>query len=342
MKKTDSRGGSVEKEERAMSQTVKEMPAGIRNLFTSITHYKEGERILIITDDNKLEIGRLVYRYAKEVARDVAMAVMEPRKGHGSEPPQAVAQAMLACDICLGATTMSLYHSQARNIACKERGMRWVGLQDFVPEMFERGGMTADFDEIHREIDRVAHLYEGKWFRLTAPGGTDMTCSVEGRKVVVDYGTAITPGAACGTPNAEIALGPVEGTAEGVLVIDGSIPHPLLNVIEEPITCRVEKGYITEITGGRQAEILRRVLEEYHDPTVYNVAELGLGMNPLNEIIGHMAPDEGSYGNIHVGIGKNTGFGGHVTSPLHLDMVVKTITAEIDGRYFMKDGVLMV
>lgn len=341
MKQTFPMGNS-KKEEKTMEQHANEMPKGIRNLFTSITHYKKGEKILIITDDNKMDIGQLVYRYAKQMAEDVAMAVMEPRKGHGSEPPKAIAEAMLACDICLGATTMSLYHSQARNTACREKGMRWVGLQDFVPEMFETGGMTADFDEIRREIDRVAHLYEGKRFHLTAPGGTDMTCSVEGRKVVVDYGTAITPGAACGTPNAEIALGPVEGTAEGILVIDGSIPHPLLNVIEEPITCRVEKGAVTEITGGRQAKILKQILEEYKDPTVYNVAELGLGMNPLNEIIGHMAPDEGSYGNIHVGIGKNTGFGGHVMSPLHLDMVVRKITAEIDGNYFMKDGVLMV
>lgn len=325
-----------------MNAYPEKAPAGIQNLFTSITHMKKGEKILVITDDNKLEIGQMVYHYAKEAAKDVSMIVMEPRVGHGAEPPAPVAAAMMDCDICFGATTMSLYHSQARNNACREKGMRWVGLQDFIPEMFETGGMTSDFDKVHEEIDRVSHLYQGKVFRLTSTGGTDMTCSIEGRKVVVDYGTAITPGAACGTPNAEIALGPVEGTANGVLVIDGSIPHPLLNIIEEPIICQVKDGYITEITGGRQAEILKKVLADFNDPTVYNIAELGLGMNPANKIIGHMAPDEGSYGNIHVGIGKNTGFGGHVMSPLHLDMVIRCITAEIDGKYFMKDGVLMV
>ena len=316
-------------------------PRGIENLFTTISHYKKGEKVLIITDDNKRDIGELVYHYAKQYADDVSLAVMEPRAGHGSEPPAPIAAAMMACDLCLGPTTMSLYHSKARNAACAN-GMRWIGLQDFIPEMFETGGMTSDFDKVREEIDRTAPMYQGKIFRLTSKGGTDMTCSIEGRKPVLDYGTAIVPGAACGTPNAEIALGPVEGTANGVLVIDGSIPHPLLNIIEEPIICQVKDGFITEITGGRQAEILKKVLADFHDQTVYNIAELGLGMNPANEIIGHMAPDEGSYGNIHVGIGKNTGFGGHVLSPLHLDMVIRCISAEIDGKYFMKDGVLMV
>ena len=325
-----------------MSAYPEKAPLGIQNLFTSITHMKEGEKVLIITDDGKREIGEMVYHYAKQVATDASMIVMEPRVGHGAEPPVAVAAAMAASDICIGATTMSLYHSQARNEACKTNGTRWVGIQDFIPEMFEEGGMTSDFDKVHIEIDRVAPMYKGKVFRLTAPGGTDMTCSVEGREPVLDYGTAITPGAACGTPNAEIALGPVEGTANGILVIDGSIPHPLLNIIHDPITCIVKDGYITEISGGEQAEILKKILDDFNDPTVYNIAELGLGMNPANKIIGHMAPDEGSYGNIHVGIGKNTGFGGHITSPLHLDMVIRCISAEIDGRYFMKDGVLMV
>lgn len=317
-------------------------PLGIQNLFTTITHMKEGEKILIVTDDNKREIGELVYHYAKQVAKDVAMIVMEPRVGHGAPPPAAVAAAMMVSDIGLGATTMSLYHSAARNAAAKERGFRWVGLQDFIPEMFETGGMVSDFDKVSDELDRVTEYFRGKVFHLTAAGGTDMTCSVEGRKPVIDYGTATTPGSACGAPNAEIALGPVEGTSNGVLVIDGSIPHPLLNIIHEPITCIVKDGFITEITGGEQAEILKKILADFNDPTVYNIAELGLGMNPANEIIGHMTPDEGSYGNIHVGIGKNTGFGGHVVSPLHLDMVIRCISAKIDGKYFMKDGVLMV
>jgi leucyl aminopeptidase (aminopeptidase T) len=317
------------------------MPLGIKSLFSSITNLKEGEKVLIITDDNKFEVGNYIYRYAKDLF-DTTMVVMTARETHGAEPPEPVIAALNNCDVAFGATTMSLFHSKARLQASNNGRLRWIGLADYIPEMFETGGMTADFGYVAQVIDRVAPKFQGKQFKLTSPGGTNMTCSVEGREVVIDYGRAIKAGGFGSPPNAEVALGPVEGTSNGVLVIDGSIPHPLLNLIEEPITCIVKDGFITEITGGRQAEILRNILAEYNDPTVYNIAELGLGLNEKNVLNGHMLPDEGSFGNIHIGIGKNLGFGGHTNSPVHIDMVIKSVTCVIDDATIMKDGVLMV
>lgn len=324
-----------------MIQFEDNMPIGIRQLMTSVTHLKEGEKVLIIADDNQREIAEFVYSYVKKYF-DTTMCVMTPRASHGQEPTEMIAAAMEHCDVALGITTMSLYHSNARKKNTGKKTMRWVGMQGYQMAMFNEGGLTADFDMVREQVNRVATSYRGKIFHLTTPGGTDLTCSVEGREPVKDFGTAIHPGEACGTPNAEIALGPVEGTSEGVLVIDGSIPHPLLDLIHEPITCKVEHGVITEITGGREADVLRKVLADYNDPTVYNVGELGMGLNPLCRLRGVMSEDEGSFGNMHIGIGKNTSFGGHVDSPLHLDMVVKTVTAQIDDTIIMKDGKLLV
>lgn len=317
------------------------MPFGMKQLLTSITHLEEHEKVLVITDDNTQDIGEFVYKHAKKYFETVLIH-MEPRSNHGEEPPEIVRVAMQHCDVAFGATTMSMYHTDARIEATKQGRLRWVGMQDYGFEMFEEGGLTADFDEIAAEIDRVAKHYHGQTFRLTAPGGTDLTCSVKGREPVPDYGTSRTPGSRSFPPNAEIALGPVEGTANGVLVFDGSIPHPLINLLDEPVTCKVENGYITEITGGKEAETLKNILEKYNDQTVYNIAELGLGLNRKNEICGRMAPDEGSYGNIHIGIGKNLNFGGNVDSPLHLDLLIRNVSIDIDGRKIMVDGELQV
>lgn len=317
------------------------MPYGMKQLLTSITHLKSNEKVLVITDDGASDIGEFVYEHARKFFA-TSMIRMSPRKNHGEEPPDTVRAAMMNCDVAFGATTMSMFHTQARIEASKQGRMRWVGMQDYAFDMFEKGGLTADFDEIAEEINRVAEHFQGKTFTLRAPGGTNMTCSVEGRKPVFDYGTSRTPGSASFPPNAEVALGPVENTAEGILVFDGSIPHPLLNMLDEPVTCKVEKGYITEITGGKEANILRKILADYNDQTVYNIAELGLGLNRKNVICGRMAPDEGSYGNIHIGIGKNLNFGGHIDSPLHLDLLIRDVTIDIDGRRIMTEGELQV
>lgn len=320
---------------------MKNKSIGIQTLLTSVTNIQKGDTILVITDDNKIEIGKYVYEQVKD-DYETTMMVMSPRSGHGDEPTEVVAAAMQHCDVAFGATTMSLFHSKARLEASKEKRLKWVGLQDFCLEMFESGGLTADFDEIALEIDRVAAKFKGKTFTLLGKGGTNMVCSVEGREPVIDYGTAKHPGNACFPPNAEVALGPVEGTANGVIVVDGSIPHPRLNIIKEPITCTVKDGFITEIEGGEEARILREILEAYDDPNVYNIAELGLGMNRMSVICGYMAPDEGSFGNLHVGIGKNLSFGGVVDSALHLDMVVRDVSCIIDELVIMDEGKLLV
>ena len=316
-----------------------EMPLGVKQLLTSVTHLKEGEKVLVITDDGKKEIGELVYKWAKQYF-ETTMVVMPPTVSHGAEPTEHIAAAMMNTDVAFGCTTMSLMHSHARINACKAGRLRWVGVQDYTLDMFETGGLTADFDEVAKVIDRVAEKFHGK--TLTSEGGTNLVCSVEGRKVTIDYGTSIKPGSASFPPNAEVALGPVEGTANGIIVIDGSIPHPKLNLIKEPIYLDVKNGNIINIRGGKEAEILRGILENYDDPTVYNIGELGLGLNEKNQLCGRMAPDEGSFGNLHIGIGKNLMFGGHVDSPLHMDLVMKNITCDIDGLVIMKDGVLMV
>lgn len=319
---------------------TKDMPVGMKQLLTSVTYLKENEKVLVVTDDNTKEIGEFVYKYAK-MFFDTTMICMSPREGHGEEPPETVRAAMQNCDVAFGATTMSMFHTKARSEGSK-KGLRWVGMQDYELGMFETGGLTADFDEVEAVIRRVSKHYQGNIFRLTTPGGTDITCSVEGRAPVFDFGTSRTPGSASFPPNAEVALGPVEGTGNGVLVFDGSIPHPLINIVDEPVVCQVVDGNITEITGGKDADTLREILESYNDPTVYNFAELGLGLNKHNKLCGRMAPDEGSFGNIHIGIGKNLNFGGNVDSTLHMDLVMLDVTIDIDGRKIMIDGELQV
>ena len=76
---------------KAKKEVLADLPLGIKQLFTSITHLKEGEKVLVITDDNKREIGEFVYKYAK-IFFETTMIVMPTREGHGAEPTEAVKQ----------------------------------------------------------------------------------------------------------------------------------------------------------------------------------------------------------------------------------------------------------
>ncbi len=54
----------------------------------------------------------------------------------------------------------------------------------------------------------------------------------------------------------EANVSPLEGTADGVIVADGSIPYIGIGVLEEPVTIKVENGRIVDISGGYQAKML--------------------------------------------------------------------------------------
>src|SRR5207249_9212830 len=90
-------------------------------------------------------------------------------------------------------------------------------------------------------------LTRGKVARVTTPAGTDITLSIEGRQGIADTGLLTRRGSFGNLPAGEAFLAPVEGTAEGIIVVDGSVGDS--GALAEPITLVVRQGYVTDVTG---------------------------------------------------------------------------------------------
>ena len=103
------------------------------------------------------------------------------------------------------------------------------------------------------------------------------------------------PGELAPVPDIEVNVVPVTGSAEGTIIVDASVPYLGIGILDEPIVCSVRNGYIVEMTGGAQADFLRRHLESFADPHCFNVAELGVGLNPNARLTGEMLEDEASW-----------------------------------------------
>lgn len=300
---------------------------------------KKGERVLVITDDTSREIGELMYACASSYT-DTTLVKMGDRSTHGEAPTEAVAAAMKTADVIFSATTFSLYNTDARIQAAEQNGTRFVNMADYSVKMLEEGCLFTDWDEIRKTVDHVKERIVGKELTLTNPAGTNFRTSIEGRHADTGYGVSRFPGEASSPPDAEAAVGPADGSAEGVLVIDGSIPLPGLGLLKEPIRLKVEKGLIVDIEGGEEAKILRDALASFHDDRVYVVAEVGFGLNPAGHLSGRMLEDEGVMGTMHIGIGNNLSYGGTNNTPVHIDLILKDPTCMVDGTYVYKDGAL--
>jgi leucyl aminopeptidase (aminopeptidase T) len=208
-------------------------------------------------------------------------------------------------------------------------------------------------------------LDEAARVHVTAPGGTDVYIGLDGRKAFSDDGDFSSGGRGGNLPAGETFVSPENGTARGTIVFDGSISlHEGDMVLREPIRCTVEKGFITEISGGEEAAKLRQTVElaesnagDYerlgripqgsgalYARNARNIGELGIGLNPAARITGHMLEDEKAFQTCHFAIGHN--YDNDAPALIHLDGLVKnpTITAIAkDGKETMieKDGKLV-
>jgi leucyl aminopeptidase (aminopeptidase T) len=149
----------------------------------------------------------------------------------------------------------------------------------------------------------------------------------------------VEPGQLSPVPNVEANFSPLEGTAEGKIVADASVPYIGIGVLREPVVATVEKGMITGITGGDQARKLADDLKGRNDPKVYNVAELGVGLNPKSIMQGIQLEDEGVFGTVHIGIGTNLMLGGNVKAAIHYDLIMWEPTIELDGKIVLEGGI---
>ncbi len=311
-----------------------------RTLIEICGNCKKEERILFVTDDTSKEIAEFMWEASCDYPNRT-MIRMEDRTMHGEEPPATVAAAMLSSDVIYGTTRFSLFHTDARRNAVAA-GSRFVNMADYNLEMMENGGLHEDFLERGGHLERISSRIEGDLIRIETPAGTCLECAVTGKKSVPQYGRSAVAGVTSSPPDIEWAIGPLEGRSNGTIVVDGSIPHPLLGLIADPITLRVKDGYIVEITGGRQADILRKVFEDVHDRNALHVAEVGIGMNRKARLSGSMLEDEGCDGTMHFGIGSNISFGGNMNCASHIDLICKKPTISVDGRVIVDNGTVLV
>ncbi len=295
---------------------------------------KKGESVLVITDEPERKIGYALWEAAKEFASEAMLLEILPRSSNGEEPPEMVAKFMRDFDILMIPTSKSMSHTRARREAC-EAGVRCATLPGILEDTMQRT-LNADYNEIAKRSVKLAEIVSGgKTARVTTPAGTDITMSIEGRECHADTGLVHNPGDFSNLPAGEAYIAPVEGTPNGIIVVDGA----MVGKVKKPIKIVVKDGYATQITGGSSAQELEEILEPFGQPG-RNVAELGIGTNDKARIVGSVLEDEKVMGTVHMALGDNKSMGGNVSVPSHLDGILLKPTVWIDDSKIMENGEL--
>jgi leucyl aminopeptidase (aminopeptidase T) len=317
---------------------MKELKEAAHVALTDCMGVKKGENVVVIIDEPQRRIGRAFWETAAELGTDAVLCEMIPRETNGEEPPRAVAGLMANCDVFIIPTSKSLSHTDARRKA-SSNGARGATLPGINEDSMKRS-LKADYRSIEERTKRIAPvLSKADEARVTTALGTDITMSLKGRPCHEDTGITKNPGEFTNLPAGEAYLAPVEGTARGRIVVDGSAAG--VGLVSDPITLEVSAGYAVDITGGAEAEALNRIIAKF-GKDARNIAELGVGTNDRAILTGLVLEDEKVMGTVHIAIGDNVSMGGNVAVPSHLDLIIKSPTLTLDGTEIIKDGKLLI
>ncbi|WP_323173513.1 aminopeptidase [Natrialba sp. PRR66] len=297
---------------------------------------KPGESFLVVADEPKREIGQAFFEAGREMGLEAGFVEMLPREQHGQEPPEYVSAAMAAADLVICPTSTSLTHTRGRETAVAQ-GTRVATMPGITKEMFDSGAITADYTEVERLTERMTEKLTAAETARIESHGEQLSLSISGRDGIASDGIFREAGASGNLPSGEGYVAPVEGSAEGTLVVDGGIVG--VGVVEDPLSIDIEDGSIVSMHGDH-ADTFRETIGD--DACAKRVCELGIGTNPTAEIVGTVLEDEKVYGTCHVAFGDNAGFGGTIECDSHVDGIVREPDVYLDQECVVNGGELQL
>ncbi len=295
------------------------------------------EKLLVVCDPPCAKIGQAFWEIGQEKCREAVLVQISPRKQNGNEPPSPTGPWFGQFDVAVMPTSKSLSHTQARRKAC-EKGTRIATLPGITEDVFVRT-MKTDWEKLGIVTRKIAgQLSSASTVKIVTKAGTNLQFKTGGRQAKADDGRIIFKGAFGNLPAGEAYMAPLEDTAEGTLVIDGTFP--LGGLLDTPMVVTIKRGKVTGLEDHPRKQELEDLFEKY-GTQARNIAEFGVGTLSSAKMSGNTLEDEKVKGTIHIAFGDNASMGGTVKVPIHLDGIVKKPLVWLDDVLWMKDGAVV-
>jgi leucyl aminopeptidase (aminopeptidase T) len=248
-----------------------------------------------------------------------------------SEYNACTAGAIQGADVIVALCEGEFARKEATRKAC-EKGTRIAsteprGVEDFLIE----GMLDVDYPLMIKVCEKMCELFEKtEVCKVTSSLGTDISFQFKGRPAMVGDGMATEPGEVDWFPGVDASIAPVEETINGIIVIDGSTKPG--GRVSAPITMHLEKGVVTAIEGGTDANAWRSSLESVGDPKVFHVCHFTVGLNPGAKVSGFLPQDERMLGSVTFGFGHQDAiYKGTVGfAKIHADAMMVSPTIYLD------------
>jgi 2,5-dihydroxypyridine 5,6-dioxygenase len=214
------------------------------------------------------------------------------------------------------------------------------------PDVLAR--MVPTQEDRSRVLAAAEKLAAARHMHVTSAAGTDLHLDLGDYPVQKEYGFVDEPGRWDHWPSGFLATWPNESSANGTVILDrGDILLPIKSYLQSRIEMTIESGYITDIDGGLDAELLKDYMETFNDKEGYAVSHVGWGLQKrarwsvlgLYDREATLGMDARAFsGNFLFSLGPNSEAGGSRHTACHIDIPMRRCTVELDGVAVVRSG----
>lgn len=295
---------------------------------------KKGEKLLLVTDRQKMSIAEALASWAKGSGAEVTTYLMTETVRPITEPTSIFKEMMAMVDVTMYMLDARVQEKPFRGymVANGAKRGRICMMPGITVDMMERL-VNIDFGAMDRLTKKVIRIIgDSPAVRVTNALGTDISFSVKGRKWENDNGDISKRGKHGNLPAGECYTCPVESTFTGRIVF---------SLIDDKIgrgEMIFKKGVLVDWKGTGIAEVMKSIGK---DPTGRVVGEFGIGTNRGARISKNMLEAEKAFGTVHFAIGDSYALGRN-KSKFHFDALVEKATLVAGKRVIIKSGSFLV
>jgi aminopeptidase len=316
-----------------------------KNALLCALEAKEGEKITIICDDTRREVGKAFEKGALGINLRSNLFVLETSPHVFREeisPDLAEYIENQETDIYINLLRgpreetpfrIKLIHRETRDHKTKLGHCPGITLN-----MLTEGALALNVDE-HKKMQDfsqklIEKLREVVKMEICSDQGTNLSLNVKGRPFFTDTVLNRKYIKWMNLPTGEVIVAPVEDSLKGKLVCDLAIGG--IGLLNNPVSIIVKKGSVEAVTCDN-SDVLRKVQNSLHmDAMAKIVGEFAFGINPKARATYEFLETEKLFGTIHIAFGNNTDMPkGKNTSVNHMDFMISKPTVNgitADGK----------
>ncbi len=311
-----------------------------QNALTNVLEAVSGEKIIVICDSEKEEIGKAFVNAGLKLGLWTRFVLLNPAEAARTDITAGLQEILVGqvpniyINLFRGNAEETPFRIKVIKLE-RRKPVRLGHCPGITIDMLTEGALALDEPEylqMQGFADELMKILEGTIkIKITNPQGTDLILSTKDREFFTDTKLNWKTLKWMNLPVGEVIVGPIENSLEGILVCDTAIGG--IGLIETPMTIQARKGKAEEVQC-EDPQILTKVKNALATDTWSSlVGEFAFGINPKARLVAtEFLEVEKVNHTVHLAFGNNIDFpGGKNPAKNHMDFLISEPTVEVEN-----------